>query len=262
MKRNLEKKFVEHIILQEEDDPLFLAEIVGAGTLSPKEALDVYRGDYNARLSEALQNKFEGVFLIAGEELFRDLAQLFLNVKQSHDPDLQKFGEEFPQWLKNSAPLNDQMRFLSEVAKVDLAFHHLFHLRPIVSQSNYSLELNPAFITLSSEAPLILIEVSESGYSLWNNRFEDELPKDFIWDELEYLMIFKDHHKKIMSLKLDDHLYHLVLDLKKGKTLEEAFLNFAEKSNLQNDSSFLLEYQTIMKIFQESQFLKNSDPTQ
>lgn len=264
MKRRLEKLFVEHIISQDKqdnEDPIFLAEIIGAGTLSPKEALDVYRGDYNARLSEALQNKFEGVSLIAGDELFQDLAQLFLNVKQSRDPDLQQFGEEFPEWLKNSAPLNEKMKFLSEVAKVDLAFHHLFHLAPLVVQSNYSLDLNPAVIVLNPQAPIILLEVAESGYSLWSNRHEDELPKSFKWEELEYVMVFKNHQKKIMSLRLEYHLYHLILELKEGKTLEEAFLNFAEKTNLQDNSNQLQDYRAIMNFFQESQFLQNCDPT-
>lgn len=259
MNRYLEKQFVEHIIYQEEDNPLFLAEIIGAGQLSPKAALDIYRGDYNARLEEALQNKFEGVYLIAGPELFSDLAQLFLTIKKSTDPDLQKFGEEFPLWLKNSAPLNEGMSFLSEVAKVDLAFHHLFHLNPLTYKEDYSLTLDPAMITLNSQAPLLLIQTEDSGHSAWSYRDEDELPADFKWGEEEFLMIFKDHQRKMMSLKLTYPFYLFVAELKNGSTLDQAFLKLAQTANLENESPDFITYQTIMKLFQEVQFLQNKE---
>lgn len=254
MDRKIERLFVEHIIHQDMDDSSLLDEIIGAGDLTAAEALAIYRGDYNARLEEALQNKYEGVYLIAGDELFSSLAQLFLNSITSKESDLQKFGDEFPAWLKTSAPLNEGMSFLPEIAKIDLAFNHLFHLDPIIDQSSL-LSPDPSLIYLNLSAPLILVHAQDSSFSLWCHRYDEELPPGFNWGRDEFILLFKNRDRKILFQNLDQSFYHFMQDLKNGHSLFQAFSHLSKFIDLSENSSDIIRYQELVSLLQNAHFL-------
>ena len=253
--RRPEENFVAHIINQELDDNDFLHEIIPAGKLSSLEALNLYRGDYNARLEEALQNKYEAVYLIAGEELFSDLAQIFLNTHKSTDPDLQKFGDEFPNWLETTAPLNDSMSFLSEVAKIDLTFHKIFHMDRLEKQQQ--LQPTPENIYLKSNSPLILVQVSSSGYSVWSLRHETELPSDFEWNKEEHLLIYKTSQRTIHSIVLEPPIFNFINKMVQGRSLLSALNDLGQEVTLDSESNYFKMYQMLMEIFQANNFLEN-----
>src|SRR4051812_17487252 len=99
MKTNYQKIFLDAILGSEVDDNL-LANIKPAGSLSNLEALNVYRGDYTARMLEALGKNYEATWVLLGDEEFMDAATRYIKLNPSTYTNLTTYGESFPNFLE------------------------------------------------------------------------------------------------------------------------------------------------------------------
>lgn len=74
--------------------------ILPSATMSPEERLGVYRGMYVARLNEVLRADYPAVAELLGDELFDEMAQMYVREHPSRSYTLNDFGAALPGFLK------------------------------------------------------------------------------------------------------------------------------------------------------------------
>lgn len=260
MKNNFTRateKYFANIIIDQTESPSeqFLQSITPAGNLNALEALMVYRGDYEARLTEALQYKYDGVFLLAGNDLFQDLARLYLSVEKSSFKDLKDFGDTFPKWLKDQAPLHPEMTYLYQIALIDQMFHHLFHI-----------EAPTPINLLTDNAKTIYLNLGEHiqhadftlpALTLWQHRNEEQLPEKFNWEKHEYTILIKNHHNQIDSFIIEtEDLKNFWFNFCHPHSLLEALELTCAQRNFDQDR-FIPQYTELLAWLTRHQLLRS-----
>src|SRR4051812_23405500 len=85
-------KFVEAIstgnILQDD----LLSQIKNGPVLNATRALEVYREDYESRLTDALKNTYRGIHSLIGDEDFLLLVKDYIRLHSSNSSDLDDYG--------------------------------------------------------------------------------------------------------------------------------------------------------------------------
>jgi hypothetical protein len=122
----LQRRFVRSITFM--SDPELVASVTGGGDLTAAEAVDVYRGGYPARLTEALGETYEICWRVLGDEGFFAAARGFLARFPSRSHNLSDYGVEFPEFLE-SLPIARDAPYLGDLARYAWTFKELFHAK-------------------------------------------------------------------------------------------------------------------------------------
>lgn len=93
-----------------------------------QKRFDVYRNNVVLSLLEALGDAFPSVRAIAGEQNFSRIAHDFIALFPPKTAMMQAFGEEFPSFLKNYAPLKKSL-FLADLALAERMWLEAYHAR-------------------------------------------------------------------------------------------------------------------------------------
>jgi len=94
-------------------------------TLTPLERLDIYRGMYELRLTEALRTDYPGLAHLLGEELFEELARLYIRACPSRSYTLNRLGDHLPAFLDDVDGL-PRPRLVRDLARLELASTFVF----------------------------------------------------------------------------------------------------------------------------------------
>ncbi len=110
--------------------------LAGAGTaeaiLNPQrgvpgaERLTVYAGGYLARTCEALEEVYDAVHHVVGEQAFAALARAYVQRHPSHDYNLSLVGRHLPEFLAVD-PLSQRLPFLPDLARLERLVCQAFH---------------------------------------------------------------------------------------------------------------------------------------
>lgn len=87
---------------------------------------NVYRNNVTTSLMDALGDGFPVIAKLLGEENFRNLAREYQAAHPPSSPLMIFFGEAFPQFLADFAPLA-KIPYLSDVAKLEIALRKSYH---------------------------------------------------------------------------------------------------------------------------------------
>ncbi len=98
-----------------------------AGSLQPKEALEVYRQGYPARLFEALGETYETLWKVLGDEDFEALCLDYISLHPSSSPNLTDYGEDFSKYLLQKKEIFEESVLLSDLAHFEWEFKECFH---------------------------------------------------------------------------------------------------------------------------------------
>lgn len=229
MDKNQDKKpalkfqqmFVESITKQTQNPEL--ETLIGpVGQLDTQQVLEVYRKDYQARLTQALGETFEGVWAVLGDESFFELCREFLSHHPSQTQDLGQIGTCFPGFIKNH-DLLVQYPFISLLAQFEQEFWFLFHAP---KQPN-SKEWSPPGIEELLEQRLKFIKNFKlfswdyKIYDMWSQR------KDGITEGLtsfysqQNIVLFKTK-ALVQAVELGPEQFKILHLLLSGKTLDQA----------------------------------------
>lgn len=88
--------------------------------LTPLERLDIYRGMYEIRLVEALRVDYPGLTRYLGEEIFDELARMYLARYPSVSYTLNRLGDSLPDFVREVEGLR-RPRFVESLARLELA---------------------------------------------------------------------------------------------------------------------------------------------
>lgn len=254
--RKIESYFASIIVDQiESPSEDFLSAIIPAGQLSPLDALMVYRGDYEARLTEALQNRYEGVTLIAGDELFHDLARLYLSEEKSNVKDLKDFGYTFSNWLQHSAPLHPEMNYLYQIATIDNMFHHLFHISAPAGQKTNTDNAEKIFLDIGSHIQHAVFSLP--AFTLWQHRHQDILPDDFDWEQNEAIILIKNSNNQIDAFSYSNKSLGDFWQYLAGNHSLLESLKLTSEQEYFDQNSFIPEYSNLLAWLTRHQLLRS-----
>jgi hypothetical protein len=177
-------------ILHDETSAELSDQIRPVGSLTPEGVMDVYRGDYAARMMEALGKSFETTWLLMGDEDFFKAGKAYIKNNPSHVKNLSAYGNSFPEFLSTLELDEDIVR----MAQYERAFWRLFHTPPknagVISPENLeNLEFHLGDTLYLSHSNLKLNH-------LWAVR--ENPPADMSLDdymEEEYLALYRTNEK-------------------------------------------------------------------
>ncbi len=247
--QDFNKKFIESIRNGQNEEDL-IATMKNFPRLSSSRALDVYREDYQARLSDALKNTFRSVHAILGDEEFYRLARSYMNVFPSTFSDLDDYGDQMDDFLSGHS-LEEDFPFLSQLAHFERMFRIIFHseerqglsvldLQAALTDENVRLRLVSSTLVLSYHFSI------EKIYS--SSLSDDDSPFDFHSPQ-NILMFKKDGLVKMHLLSNDQSEM-----LKKFHTP----LSFSDCIKIAPATMTPAEMQTLFQIIGQEQILLKS----
>ncbi len=199
-----------------------------AGSLNAQQAIQVYRGDYKARLSEAIGELYESIWYVLGDEDFFNVAKDYIDTHPSTVKELGSYAQDFPQYLK-AHPLVEDFPFLSQLAEFEQTFWQLFHQ-----------EETQVF------DPFIEIDASELGQTKFkmpdhcrlfswpwsiDKIFEarsGENEQEINWDVPSSCMLVK-LNQKISIFNLSENQYKTLINIAGGCSIESSLEGSAEE---------------------------------
>ncbi|MEH2562535.1 DNA-binding domain-containing protein [Bradyrhizobium sp. AZCC 2289] len=106
-------------------DDTVLAEILDSPREKRETLFGVYRYAYGSRLVEAMRNDHELLHLYLGDETFDEMGHAYVRARPSEHPNLRRFSQGLPDFLKSTAPYCDHP-ILSDLAALEKALNDAF----------------------------------------------------------------------------------------------------------------------------------------
>lgn len=140
-----------------------------AGGLTARQRLNIYRNNVNISLRESLQAVYPVVNRLVGDDFFKLMAHEYRKKHPSLSGNLHEFGKHFSSFTAEFAPAS-QLAYLPDVAKLEWAYHQVFHAAehpafdleklqtvPPEKYGELFFKLNPASQLLKSDFPVVRI---------------------------------------------------------------------------------------------------------
>jgi len=151
---------------------------VRAGKFPAAQHLQVYRNNVVESLTGALRAVYPVIEKLVGDGFFRYAAHEYLRAHRPRSGNLHDFGDALADFLAGFAPAA-QLPYLSDVARLEWAWHRAFHaadapafdfarLGAIPAERHESLRfvLHPSAHLLASPFPVVRIfEINQEGYA-------------------------------------------------------------------------------------------------
>lgn len=171
-----EKKEFFHIISQSilGVNSSKLSDLVGHDYVHRIEA---HRGNYQMSTRSALISGYPTVARLVGDEYINRLAQKFVEEFPPKAATLTLYGNEFPQFLRQFAPVQKDLPWLSAVAELDRAWFLAYSAKDEVSLQTKDLK-GKAALALPILAPGLhasvnLLRFTVPAYSIWRTNKQD-----------------------------------------------------------------------------------------
>lgn len=203
-------------------------EIIPIGRLSADRVIQIYNSDYLARMTEALGENFESLWLVLGDEGFFDLCRRYIAKNPSKVKDLANYGLEMPAFLEESELL-EEWPFLRDLAEFELSFWKMFHSSYPLAEPSPLDPMNLSDTKFSFEN-VVIHQSDWDVVSIWRNResVADEIELD--WDRRTFHLIYRQE-TTVHLLELSEKQYSLLTCMQGGENLGEAL----EKIDISGD---------------------------
>ena len=120
--KDLQNTFKSHLM---RGDTAIAEHIVSTPGLAKDVRLAIYGNAYYARLAEALQQDYEAIHVLLGDDEFDLLCKHYIDDYPSRFTSLRWFGQYMNKFLANSAPYNEHS-YLEEMANFEWCFIEAF----------------------------------------------------------------------------------------------------------------------------------------
>jgi hypothetical protein len=153
-------------------------EIIERNGLTPDARIHIYRSSVIGIQTDALAAVYPVIQRLVGEKFFKTLGRDYLSKYPSPSGDLHDLGAEMPEFL-SILPAVSELPYLKDVARLEWAWHRVFHaaddtdldLQSLAdisadNQGNIVFSLRKGARLLESDYPIHRIwEVNQEGYS-------------------------------------------------------------------------------------------------
>lgn len=184
----------------------------------------VYRNNVVAGLGEALGARFPACKRLLGDECFRAVAVAHVRRAPPHSRLMQEYGEEFPGFLENFAPLA-AYPYLADVARLEHALGRAYHAAdaeplppaalaamPPEALERASLALHPSLQLVASSFPIVTI---------WRVNSAEGAPSPASLDDAEDALVLRSGFD-VEAHALPEGGYAFVAALARGAAVGEA----------------------------------------
>lgn len=121
----LQKQFVDGL---NEENNAILSSIQLSKNLSQSDQLNIYRNSLIGSLQKTLKETYPVCEKLVGNAFFLNMIDQYISFHKSSSFDLGKYGEHFSEFIATYTPANTLV-YLSDVAKLEWAWHQLFTVR-------------------------------------------------------------------------------------------------------------------------------------
>jgi hypothetical protein len=203
-----------------------LTDRIRGGRLGPAERLHIYRRNIYAALRGAIGDLYPVVKAVVGDAFFAAAVDEFIRATPSQSGDLNEFGAGLAAFIERYAPADD-LPYLSDVAKMEWAWHLAFHAAdagaldlvrlaavPAESHAMLKFSLHPTAHLLSSTFPL---------FDIWRvNQAEYKGDMQLDWQTSgDRLLVFRPD-VEVQMHQLDQASFVFLSAIEAGRTLEAA----------------------------------------
>jgi hypothetical protein len=211
-------------------------EVVPAGKLTVKEALEVYRDGYHARLVDSLRETYSAVNFFLGDEKFTELALDFTKNNSSSFYNLNHYGQGFAKTLP--------LPFLAELAHFEWEFCRLFHAK--LDKSQMLKEIPNHDFKLTFVSHLRIFQYKYGIVNLWNAyaNSSDDSPD---WQTPQNLILYRQG-SDLRIKELSNSEYALLHLLMQAKTMATGFAVDLDEEAVSALFSFLAAEGLILSI--------------
>ncbi len=203
-----------------------VATFVMAEGIPAARRVQVYRNNVYANLGGALEAVYPVVRRLTGEEFFRSAVKAYVRAVPSRSGDLHAYGASFPERLAQLPELSE-LGYLADVARLEWAYHQVFHAADALPLSLASLAgvpadrwhtvrfaLHPASALLHSPYPLLRI---------WQVNQEDWAGEQTVsLDEGGDDILVRRQGGNVELMRLSPAEYRLLAAFGHGGSLEQA----------------------------------------
>lgn len=217
--KDFQKAFVQ-AITSGDVSPLEKYGIQPSQNLSVTEALQTYRNDYTARLSDALASHFKSVHYILGDQTFFTLTKQYLSEHPSQYSDLGQYGQDFPAFLGKSSE-RDTFPFLRALAEIEWLCLSYFDTPPNVLADLHPLE-DPTHLGEAriKWVPHTLISHPYPLAEFWRWRHQPSLEIEVTQEAYHCLVYKKGLFAEVHTLS--ENQKRMFLALSKGMTVSDS----------------------------------------
>lgn len=121
--RTLQKRFSLALLDRTRGIP---AGIRATGQKWPERRFNVYRNNVFASLTEALVTRFPVCHALVGDEFFRAMARVFIELSPPRSPVLITYGDDFANFIETFPPAHP-VPYLGDVARLEAALTRAYH---------------------------------------------------------------------------------------------------------------------------------------
>jgi hypothetical protein len=208
------------------------------GRIPPELALKIYRNNVSGARTRALAATYPACFRILGEACFNSIAQQFVEHTPSRQPDLNRYGKAFSNFLDDWTHTREQFseyRYLGDLAQLEWLCHTAYYaeddapfdfeeLARARCDSHETLCFRPAHSIglLQSSYPVMEIrEANLSGNDAATVQAE-VLP--------EYLVVSRPAFQPLVE-RVDPEVFRILLACREGHTLGHIINSGAHDEN-------------------------------
>ena len=91
-----------------EQENNFIASLSEEGEISPTQRVSIYKNAYHARLVGVIDSDFPCLSKLLGDELYDPLCQAYISAHPSHQPPINNFGAQLPEFIRHFEVLKNQ----------------------------------------------------------------------------------------------------------------------------------------------------------
>jgi hypothetical protein len=202
--------------------PAFVASVAGGGRLSARDAVDVYRKGYPARLSEALGETFEACWRVLGDRDFLEACEEYARSVPSTSHNLSDYGRSFPGFLKKS--FGREAPFIEDLAVLEWEYKELFHQAPHDPLPAAVLAGSVKDDSVLVFGPAIrFMKFGHAVHRIWKRDRRDDSPiEKREWAHEEWVLLYKGGGAAVGSSALAAPEASVLSSLMKGARLNKA----------------------------------------
>ena len=203
-----------------------LRQQIVAGKLDPVQRLGIYRGNSIFACRNALEQIYPVCLRILGDAYFGQLALEYIDDHPSTQPDLNVYGEAWPQFLQQLISAESAMAalpYLPDLACLEWHYHAAYYADDDtgidfagLQQVAPSLQDN---ICWQGSASLALMQSAYPLFAIWHgNRGDNAVDSVVGLTEPECLVIYR-HDYELLVETIDGNSYELLQGVLQSKTM-------------------------------------------
>jgi hypothetical protein len=228
-------------------------KIINSLPYSNQEALarlNIYRNNVFGNFESVLSSIYPAIKRLVGEDYFEKLVVDFCKKYPSRSGNLDDFGSEFPQFLKQ-IQRRHKLPYLPDTARLELFFHQAYFCKDAVDfdlkkfqkipPENFfdlTFKLHPSCFLITSKFPI---------FSIWQSNVSEKKPKKLSLQQAESAIISKALGQ-VEIIKLSAAEFIFLQNLSQGKNLFETYKKILRSTKIDCNIGEILQKFVAAKI--------------